>query len=192
MNPPITIEEKLNGIEIRTKINEMLDRKGVLQFFRVMGIGYSGARNIKVTSTHSCKASDLMEYGCDIARIITKNEVLSILPDSEHYWVKINKILTWCGKDDLMTIQMVHEELRTYIPEYRNTKQWRTLCWLGTDETIHAKNFASTVVDLTNKQDRDILLGIRQAQLFNYNCTISLYEDRPQIFQCSKCGMFLH
>ncbi len=125
MNPPITNEEKLNGIEVRTKINNMLDRKGVPQFFRVMGIGYSGAGNIKVTSIHSCKASDLMEYGCNITRIITKNEVLSILPDSEHYRVKINKIPTWCGKEDPMTIQMVHEELQMYILEYRNTKQWR-------------------------------------------------------------------
>ncbi len=125
MNPPITNEEKLNGIEVRTKINNMLDRKGVLQFFRVMGISYSGAGNIKVTSMHSCKASNLMEHGCNIARIIMKNKVLSILLDSEHYRIKINKIPTWCGKDDLMTIQMVHEELWTYILEYKNMKQWR-------------------------------------------------------------------
>src|SRR5258708_1184517 len=118
---------KPNGIEVRTKINEMLDRKGVPQFFRVMGISYSGAGNIKVMSTHSCKASDLMEYGCDITRIITKNKVLLILLDLEHYHVKINKILMWCGKDNPMTIQMVHEELQTYIPEYKNMKQWRAL-----------------------------------------------------------------
>src|SRR5258708_27918094 len=150
MNPLITNKEKPNGIEVRTKINNMLDRKGVRQFFRVMGISYSGAGNIKVTSTHSCKASDLMEYGCDIARIITKNEVLSILPDSEHYHIKINKILTWCSKDNPMTIQMVHEELRTYIPEYKNMKQWRTPYRLGTDQTICAKNSTSIVIDLTN------------------------------------------
>ncbi len=133
VNLPINNEEKPNRIEVRTKINEMLDRKGVPQFFRVMGIGYSRAGNIKIMSMHTCKASNLMEYGCNITRIITKNEVLLILPDSEHYWVKINKILTWCGKDCLMTIQMVHEELWTYIPEYKNTKQWRAPHWLGPD-----------------------------------------------------------
>ena len=117
VNPLITNKEKPNGIEVRTKINNMLDRKGVLQFFRVMGISYSGAGNIKVTSTHSCKASNLMEHRHDIARIIMKNKVLLILLDSEHYRIKINKIPTWCGKDDLMTIQMVHEELWTYILE---------------------------------------------------------------------------
>src|SRR5258707_12402849 len=143
-------------------------------------------------STHFCKASNLMEYGHDIARIITKNEVLSILPDSEHYHIKINKIPTWCGKDDPMTIQMVHEELRTYIPEYKNMKQWRALQWLGSDKTICTKNFASIVVDMTNKHDRDILLDISHTQLFNYNCTITPYEDRPQVFQCSKCGMYSH
>src|SRR5258708_34387159 len=95
MNPLITNKEKPNGIEVRTKINNMLDRKGVPQFFRVMGIGYSGAGNIKVTSIHSCKASDLMEYGHNIAKIITKNEALSILPDSEHNNFKIIKTLTW-------------------------------------------------------------------------------------------------
>ena len=170
----------------------MLDRKGAPQYFRVMGIGYSSAGNIKVTATHSCKASDLMEYSCNITKIITKNEILSILPDAEHYCVKINKIPTWCGKDDPMTIQMVHEELQTYILEYKNAKQWRALHWLGSDKTIHTKNFALIVIDMTNKNDRDLLLGIGRAQLFNYNCTITPYKDRPQVFQCSKCGMFSH
>src|SRR5260221_11515674 len=45
---------------------------------------------------------------------------------------------------------------------------------------------------MTNKHDRDILLDIGHTQLFNYNCTITPYEDRPQVFQCSKCGMFSH
>ena len=111
LNPPIPEEEKPNGIEVRAKINDMLDRKGVPQHLRVMAIGYSGAGNIKVTTTHSCKASDLMKYGQDIAAIVTRNEVLSILPDKEHYRVKINKVPTWCGNDEPMTIQMVHEEL---------------------------------------------------------------------------------
>src|SRR5258708_18525409 len=136
------------------------------------------------TSTHSCKASDLMEYGHDITRIITKNKVLSILQDSEHYHIKINKIPTWCGKDDPMTIQMVHEELWTYIPEYKNMKQWRAPQWLGSDETIHTKNFASIVVDMTNKHDRDILLDISCTQLFNYNCTLTPYKYKPHTFQC--------
>src|SRR5258707_12498902 len=45
---------------------------------------------------------------------------------------------------------------------------------------------------MTNKHNRDILLDIGQTQLFNYNCTITPYKDRPQVFQCSKCGMYSH
>ena len=91
-----------------------------------------------------------------------------------------------------MTIQLVHDKLQTYVPEYRNMKQWRTPRWLGSDETIWAKDFASIVIDLTNKTDRDTLLNIRRTKLFNYSCTITPYEDRPQTFQCSKCSMFSH
>ena len=60
------------------------------------------------------------------------------------------------------------------------------------DETICTKEFASIVIDLTNKQDRDNLLETAQLKLFNHNCTITLYEERPQLFQCSKCRMYLH
>ena len=106
-----------------------------------------------------------------------KQEILSVLPDCEHYRVKINKIPTWGGKEEPMTIQMVHEEIRTYVPEYKNMKQWRTPRWLGSDETIRAKNFASIVIDLTNKRDRDILLDISHTMLFNYKCTITPYKE---------------
>ena len=158
----------------------MLAKKGAAQTTRVMAIGYS------------CKASDLMEHGREIAKIITTNDIILILPDSKHFRVKFNKIPTWCTLDEPMTIHMVHEELRTYVPEYRTMKQWRALRWLGSEDTIRTKNFASIVVDLTNKSDRDALLEIGSTKLFNYECTITPYENRPQIHQCSKCGMFSH
>ena len=94
-----------------------------------MAVGYSGAGNIKITMTHTCKASDLMPHGNDIASIITKNKVLLILPDTEHYRVKINKVLTWCGNDEPMTIDLIHEELCTYLPGYKNMKQWWVPGW---------------------------------------------------------------
>src|SRR5258705_8073185 len=170
----------------------MVDKKGVPQFFQIMVVGYSGVGNIKITTTHMSKASDLMKYGKDIANIITKNEVLLVLPDMEHYCVKINKVLTWCGNNKPMSIDLIHEELCTYLQGYKSMKQWWVLRWLGNEETIHAKEFTSIVIDLTNKQDRDNLLETARLKLFNLNCTITPYEERPQLFQCSKCGMFLH
>ena len=143
-------------------------------------------------TTHSCKASDLMAHGKDITKIITPNKILSILPDTEHHRVKINKVPTWCGNDTPMDITMVHEELWTYLPEYRNMKQWRVPRWLGLEEYIHAKNFASIVIDLANDEDRNTLLSLKRIQLFNANCTISPYEERTQVFQCNKCRMFSH
>ncbi len=106
--------------------------------------------------------------------------------------MKINKVPTWCGNNEPMSIDMIHEELCTYLPEYKDMKQWCIPHWLGNDETIRAKDFASIVINLTNKQDRDILLEIAHIKLFNYNCTITPYEERPQVFQCTKCGMYSH
>ncbi len=192
VHPPIIAKERPNGIETRKKINKMLDKKGIPQFFRVMAVGYLGVGNIKITTTHTSKASDLMKHRNDIANIIMKNQVLSILPDTEHYCIKINKVLTWCGNNKPMSIDMIHEELSTYLPGYKNMKQWHIPCWLGNEETIHAKNFTSIMVDLTNKQDRDNLLETAQLKLFNHNCTITPYKDRPQLYQCTKCGMYSH
>ena len=160
IQPLIPTEERLNGIEVRKKINNMLDQKGVLQFFQVMAVGYLGAGNIKITMTHTCKASDLMSHGNNIASIITQNKVLLILPDTEHYHVKINKVLTWCSNDKPMTIDLIHKELCTYLPGYKNMKQWWVPHWLGNgnEETICTKRFASIVIDLTNKHDRDTLI----------------------------------
>src|SRR6266436_1309164 len=182
VHPPILAEERANGIEVRKKINEMLDKKGVLQFFHVMAVGYLGAGNIKTTTTHTSKASDLMNHGTDIANIITKNKILSILPDTEHYHIKINKVLTWCSSNEPMSIDLIHEEMCTYLLGYKDMKQWHVPCWLGNKETICTKNFASIVIDLTNKQDRDTLLDIACLKLFNYDCTITSYEERPQVF----------
>src|SRR5258708_11324954 len=84
VHPPIIAKERHNGIETRKKINEVLDKKGVPQFFRVMAVGYSGVGNIKITTTHTSKASDLMKHGNNITNIITKNKVLLILPDTKH------------------------------------------------------------------------------------------------------------
>ncbi len=106
--------------------------------------------------------------------------------------VKINKVPTWCGNNEPISIAMEHEEFCTYVPEYRSMKQWRVPRWLGSDNYICAKNFASIVIDLANNEDRDILLSLKVIKLFNTNCTISPYEERAQVFQCSKCGMFSH
>ena len=65
-----------------------------------------------------------MKFSKDITEIIMKNQVLSILPDTEHYHIKINKVSTWCGNDEPMTIDMVHKELCMYLPEYKDMKQW--------------------------------------------------------------------
>src|SRR5258708_18549629 len=118
VQPPILAEERPNRIEVRKKINEneMLDKKGVPQFFCIMAVGYSGAGNIKITMTHTSKVSDLMKYGKDIVNIIMKNGVLLILPDTEHYCIKINKVLTWCRNNEPMSIDMIHKELCTYLP----------------------------------------------------------------------------
>src|SRR5258708_34581542 len=158
VHPPILAEERANGIEVRKKINEMRDKKGVLQFFHVMAVGYLGAGNIKITTTHTSKASDLMNHGNDITSMIMKNKVLLILPDTEHYHIKINKVLTWCGSNEPMTIDLIHEELCTYLPGYKNMKQWQVLRLLGKEENIRTKSFASIVIDLTNKQDMDNLI----------------------------------
>ena len=192
VHPPITAEERPNGMDTRTKINEMLDKTSAPQYFRIRVVGYSGAGNIKITSTDSCKASDLMVYGKAMAGIITKNKVLSVLPDAEHHRIKINKVPTNGANDDPITIAMVHEELQTYVPEYKNMKQWRIPRWLGSDEYIRAKQYASIVIDLANEEDRDTLLSLKRITLFNANCTVTPYEERAQAYQCSKCGMFSH
>ncbi len=178
VQPPILAKERPNGIEVRKKINEMLDKKGIPQFFPIMAVGYLGAGNIKITTTHTSKASDLMKHGKDIANIITKNEVLSVLPDMEHYHIKINKVLTWCGNNEPMSIDLIHKELCMYLPGYKSMKQWCIPRWLGNEETICTKEFTSIVIDLTNKQDRDNLLEITHLKLFNINCTITPYKER--------------
>src|SRR5258708_23318519 len=124
VQPPILVKERPNGIEVRKKTNNMLEKKDVPQFFHVMAVGYLGAGNIKIMMNHSSKASDFMKYRKDVAEIIMKNKVLSILPDTEHYWVKITKVPTWCGNDDPVTIDLIHEELCTYLLEYKEMKQW--------------------------------------------------------------------
>ena len=129
---------------------------------------YSGAGNIKITSMDLCKASDLMVYGKAMAGIITKNKVLSVLPDVEHHRIKINKVPTNRANDDPITIAMVHDELQTYVPEYKNMKQWRIPRWLGSDEYIHTKQYTSIVIDLANEEDRDALLSLLPVPLFMY------------------------
>ena len=184
VSPPILKTDKPNSIEAQAKINKMLEKKDVPHNLHVMAIGYSRVGNIKVTMTHSCKALDLMKYSKDIANIVMKNEVLSAILDKEHYCVKINKVPMWCGNEEPLTIQMVHKELCTYVLEYNTMKQWRVPHWLGSEDTICAKNSASVVIDLTNKSDRDVLLNISCTQLFNLQCTIMPYKDCPQVFVC--------
>src|SRR5258708_10186070 len=98
-----------------------------------MAVGYLIARNVKITTTHTCKASDLMVFGEEMAAIITTNKVISVLPDEEHYRIKINKIPTWYDPEHPMTIGQVHQELMAYVPEYDKMKKWRPPKWLGSD-----------------------------------------------------------
>src|SRR5260221_10415685 len=91
-----------------------------------MAVGYSMASNIKISTTHTCKASDLIAFREEIATIITSNKVISVLPDEDHYRVKINKIPTWYNPEHPMTISQVHQELTAYVPEYDKMKKWRT------------------------------------------------------------------
>ena len=159
---------------MRKKINSILEKKNIPQYIRVMAIGYSVVGNIKITTAPTCKASDLIAFGHEMAATITQNEVVSVLPDREHYCMKINKIPTHRGDNELITPSMVHEELSTYMPKYKDLKYWRAPKWLGTDETIHAKNFTSIVIDLSNKKDRDTMLELKTVYLFNTKCTITL------------------
>src|SRR5258707_4133906 len=133
-----------------------------------------------------------MNHGNDITSMIMKSKVLLILPDAEHYHIKISNVLTWCGSNEPMSIDLIDEEMCTYLLGYKNMKQWCVPHWLGNEDTLQAKNFTSIVIDLTNKQDRDILLNTTQLKLFNHDCTITPYEERPQVFQCTKCSMYSH
>src|SRR5258708_10610714 len=73
VSPPIPATERPNGIDTRNQINDMLDQKQTPQYFWVMAVGYSVAGNIKISTTHTCKAADLMAFREEIAVIITKN-----------------------------------------------------------------------------------------------------------------------
>ena len=170
----------------------MLEKRQVPQYFWVMAVGYSVAGNIKIMTTHACKASDLLTYREDIAAIITNNKIILVLPDKEHYRIKVNKIPTWYDGDHPMTINDIHKELMAYVPKYDIMKKWRPPKWLGSDELIQSKQFASIIIDLTSEKDRDTLLNLRGVKLFNFNCTITPYENRTQVYQCNKCGMYSH
>src|SRR5260221_2233289 len=104
-----------------------------------MAVRYSGVGNIKITTMHTSKVSDLMQHGNNIASIITNNKVLLILLDTEHYRVKINKVLTWCGNNEPMFIDLIHEELCTYLQGYKSMKQWRGAPMLGERANLHTK-----------------------------------------------------
>ncbi len=192
VSPPIPATERPNGIDTRNRINNMLNQKQIPEYFQVMAVGYSIAGNIKISMTHACKAVDLMAFSEEIAEIIMKNKVISVLPDEDHYRVKINKILTWYDPECPMTIGHIHQELIAYVLEYDKMKKWRPPKWLGSDELVQSKQFASIIVDLTSERDRDTLLNLKSVKLFNFNCTVTPYENRIQVFQCNKCGMFSH
>ena len=157
-----------------------------------MAVGYSVARNIKISMTHSCKASDLMAFREDMATIITTNKVILVLPDEDHYRIKINKIPTWYNPEHPMTIGQVHQELTAYVLEYDKMKKWRPPKWLGSDELVQSKQFTSIVIDLTSEKDRETLLNLKTIKLFNFNCMVTPYKNRAQVYQCNKCGMFSH
>src|SRR5258708_2164867 len=157
-----------------------------------MAVRYSVTGNIKISTTQTCQVSDLMAFGEEIAALITTNRVISVLPDEDHYRIKINRIPTWYDSDHPMTIGQIHQELTAYVPEYDKMKKWRPPKWLGSDELVQSKQYASIVVDLTSERDRDTLLNLRTVKVFNSNCSITPYENRTQVNQCNKCGMFSH
>ncbi len=124
VSPPILATERPNGIDTWNRINSMLEKRQIPHYFWVMAVSYSVAGNIKIMTTHACKASDLLTYGEDIAAIITNNKVILVLPDEEHYRIKVNKIPTWYDAEHPMTINNIHKELTAYIPEYDIMKKW--------------------------------------------------------------------
>ncbi|KAF8311784.1 uncharacterized protein EI90DRAFT_3095542 [Cantharellus anzutake] len=85
VNPLIPPDQQPNGLATRKKINNMLGTKNLPHYLRVMAVGYSLAGNIKITMAPTCCATDLEKYGKEIAATITDNEVLSALPDMEHF-----------------------------------------------------------------------------------------------------------
>ncbi len=68
--------------------------------------------------------------------IITKNKVISVLLDKDHYRIKINRIPTWYDLECPMTINHIHQELTAYILEYNKMKKWQAPKWLSSDELI--------------------------------------------------------
>ncbi len=64
-----------------------------------MAVRYSVAGNIKILTTQACQVSDLMAFGEEIVALITTNRVISVLPDEDHYRIKINRIPTWYNPD---------------------------------------------------------------------------------------------
>ena len=72
---------------------------------------------------------------------------------------------------------MIHDELSTYVPIYRKIRKWCAPKWLGSEETIRAKNLASIVIDLTNEEDKKKFLELGMVTLFNNHCTITDYEE---------------
>ncbi len=60
------------------------------------------------------------------------------------------------------------------------------------NELVQSKHFTSIVIDLTSEKDKETLLNLRTIKLFNYNCMITPYENRTQVYQCNKCSMFSH
>ncbi len=102
----------------------MLEKRQIPQYFQVMAVSYSVTGNIKITTTHACKASNLLTYREDIATTITNNKIILVLPDEEHYRIKVNKIPTWYDMEHPMTINDIHKELMAYIPEYDIMKKW--------------------------------------------------------------------
>src|SRR5260370_35974012 len=91
-----------------------------------------------------------------------------------------------------MMIRNVHQELMAFIPEYDRMKKWKPPKWLRSEELIHSKQFTSIVLNLTCEKDKDMLLKLKYIKLFNFNCTITPYKNRLQIYQCGKCRMFSH
>ena len=87
---------------------------------------------------------------------------------------------------------MIHDELSTYVPIYSKIRKWCALKWLGSEETIRAKNLASIMIDLTNEEDKKKFLELGMVTLFNNRCTITDYEEQTQIYPCGKCGMLSH
>src|SRR5260370_39500044 len=100
-----------------------------------------------------------------------------------------------CTKDingNVRNSREIHEELMEYVSEYDKLRHASPPHWLGNQEYLEPKSHSSMVFSFTTAEDQDKFIGYRPVGVFNQQCTITPYEDRPHIFTCQNCGSFAH